>query len=59
MSKQNGKSILIRFNEEELEMLDEIYKYLNTEEKIKITKSFIIRYGIACLYKKIKGEDNE
>lgn len=59
MKKKNKKDILIRFSEEELKMLDEIYNYLNTEENIRITKSFIVRYGIATLYKKIKNNELE
>ena len=59
MEKKNKKDILVRFSDKELKMLDEIYDYLNTEEGIRITRSFIIRYGIATLYKKIKGEDKE
>ena len=40
-------------------MLDEVYNYINIEENIRITKSFIIRYGIATLYKKIKNNELE
>lgn len=59
MKKKNKKDILVRFSEEELKMLDEIYNYVNNEENIRITKSFIIRYGIATLYKKIKNNELE
>ena len=59
MKKKNKKDILIRFSEEEFKMLDEIYNYLNTEENIRITKSFIVRYGIATIYKKIKNNELE
>lgn len=56
--KRNNK-ILVRLDDEEEKILDEIIQIIFEREKIKVSKALIFRYGVATIYKLLKSENDD